>query len=123
MSARALDRVVACAIAVVVVVVLAATASDVGFTRDEGYYFKAGELYAQWWRLLATQPLQALSATAINEHLAYNPEHPFVMKGISPASTFPSSSPTSCSCSPGFVFGTRHGVLSSSVSPLVSPRA
>ena len=82
MSARAFDRIVAIAIAVVVVVVLAATASDVGFTRDEGYYFKAGELYAQWWRLLATQPLQALSATAINEHLAYNPEHPFVMKGL-----------------------------------------
>ena len=75
------DMLIALLVFVVVTVVVGVTAADVGFTRDEGYYFKAGELYAQWWRLLASDPLRAVSSTGINEHLGYNPEHPFIMKG------------------------------------------
>ncbi len=81
MSDRRCDRLIAGVLFVVVTVVVGVTAGDVGFTRDEGYYFKAGELYARWWRLLASDPLRALSSSGINEHLGYNPEHPFLMKG------------------------------------------
>lgn len=76
------DRVVAAVIFVVVTVSVGVTAQVVGFTRDEGYYFKAAELYAGWFRELVSQPMTALSRAGIDAHLAYNPEHPFLMKGL-----------------------------------------
>jgi hypothetical protein len=79
---RAIDTAMAAVIGVVVTVVVGVTAQSLGFTRDEGYYFKAAELYAGWWRELVAQPMTALSSTGINAHLGYNPEHPFVMKGL-----------------------------------------
>jgi len=72
----------AAVIAVVVALVVGATAQGLGFTRDEGYYFKAAELYAGWFRELVSQPAVALSRAGIDAHLAYNPEHPFLMKGL-----------------------------------------
>lgn len=82
MSEQRRDLFIAIAVAVGTFVVVAFTAQTLGFTRDEGYYFKAGELYANWFRQLASAPLTALSSSGINEHLGYNPEHPFVMKGL-----------------------------------------
>lgn len=82
LTPRAKDRVVAVAIAVVVAVVVGATAQSLGFVRDEGYYFKAGTQYAEWFRLLATTPSAALSTAGIDKHLSYNPEHPFLLKGL-----------------------------------------
>jgi hypothetical protein len=76
------DAALALALALVVTVVVGVTARDVGFTRDEGYYFKAGAQAAGWFRALATSPLTALSAAGIDEHLSYNPEHPFLLKGL-----------------------------------------
>ncbi len=78
---RRVDRLVALALFVAVVVVVAVTAQSLGFVRDEGYYFKAGVQYAEWWRALFSQPTTALSSTTIDQHLSYNPEHPFLMKG------------------------------------------
>jgi hypothetical protein len=83
---RRADRRAFLAIVVVVAVVVGVTAQSLGFTRDEGYYFKAGELYAAWWRLLFTDPSTALSTAGIDRHLGYNPEHPFLLKGSFAAS-------------------------------------
>ncbi len=56
-----------------------------GFTRDEGYYFKAGELYSHWFDELAEetragQPWRAFRRAVIDRHFAYNPEHPALPK-------------------------------------------
>jgi hypothetical protein len=75
------DRWLAVVVVVVTAVVVGATAQTLGFTRDEGYYFKAGELYANWWRALFSTPTTALSTAGIDQHLSYNPEHPFLLKG------------------------------------------
>lgn len=75
-------RVTALFITVLVSVVVGVTARGVGFTRDEGYYFKAAELYAGWFRELVSSPTTALSPAGINAHLGYNPEHPFLLKGL-----------------------------------------
>ena len=82
LSEPMLDVVVASVVGLLTVLVVGLTAQNLGFTRDEGYYFKAGEFAADWWRLLVTSPTTALSADGINAHLAYNPEHPFLMKGL-----------------------------------------
>ena len=79
---RAVALMIAVVVAVVVAIVVGVTAQHVGFTRDEGYYFKAAELYAGWFRELVTSPMAALSKARIDAHLAYNPEHPFLMKGL-----------------------------------------
>ncbi|MDP2343663.1 MAG: glycosyltransferase family 39 protein [Deltaproteobacteria bacterium] len=81
MKVDRLDRVLALVLFVGTVVVVGVSAQSLGFTRDEGYYFKAGQQYAQWWQELVTHPSDALSSSSINQHLAYNPEHPFLMKG------------------------------------------
>lgn len=75
------DRWLALCLFVGTVIVVGASAQSLGFTRDEGYYFKAGRLYAAWWQELVSQPLSALTTRSIDEHLSYNPEHPFLMKG------------------------------------------
>ncbi len=70
------------AIVAAVVVVVGVSAQSLGFVRDEGYYFKAATLYGEWFRMLGSSPLKAMSAASIDAHLSYNPEHPFLMKGL-----------------------------------------
>lgn len=72
---------------VVATVVVGVTAQNLGFTRDEGYYFKAGELYWGWYAellggLADGAPLRALSPEVIDKHWSYNHEHPALMKTL-----------------------------------------
>ena len=55
---------------------------SVGFTRDEGYYFKAARDYGRWFDLLFSQPSLAFSQTSIDSNWSYNPEHPVLMKSL-----------------------------------------
>ena len=72
---------VALVIAAVYVAVLWSTASDVGFTRDEGYYFKAAREYAGWWGVLfSSRFFDAFTAAEIAKHFSYNTEHPPLVK-------------------------------------------
>ena len=61
------------------------TSNDIGFTRDEGYYFKAGRDYFGWfaelWKNIFNGNLsQTFSKTAIDRHWSYNHEHPVLVK-------------------------------------------
>ncbi len=76
------DRRIAAVLVIVTALLVGAAAQQTGFTRDEGYYFKAGEHAAAWVRAVVTSPSEALSAAGINAHLSYNPEHPFLLKGL-----------------------------------------
>jgi hypothetical protein len=77
-----IDRVAATLIAGVSFAILAASSSSLGFTRDEGYYFKAAHQYAVWWGVLFRHPFEAVSSATIQQLLSYNPEHPFLLKGL-----------------------------------------
>ena len=55
---------------------------DIGFGRDEGYYFKAGELYSRWFSALVDPDEEALSLAAVERHWKYNPEHPAIYKTL-----------------------------------------
>jgi hypothetical protein len=79
------DRLVALALAVVVFGVLVATQRIEGVSRDEAYYFKAGEQYFGWFsglwdHLRAGKPGRSFTAADINRHFSYNHEHPPVAK-------------------------------------------
>jgi 4-amino-4-deoxy-L-arabinose transferase-like glycosyltransferase len=85
MSARSpIDRaitVLAALVAAAYVLVLWRTAPDMGYTRDEGYYFKAAEEYARWWgTLFSRRFLEAFGDPEIKLHFSYNTEHPALVK-------------------------------------------
>lgn len=81
------DTALAVALGILTVVTVGLTAQTLGYTRDEGYYFKAGELYWGWYRALFDgvargEPLAAFSAEVIDKHWSYNHEHPALMKTL-----------------------------------------
>ena len=72
---------------VVSYVTLRISSPSVGFTRDEGYYFKAGEQYIGWYRQLwsdlwSGQLLNAFSDATITRFFEYNHEHPALIKTL-----------------------------------------
>jgi 4-amino-4-deoxy-L-arabinose transferase-like glycosyltransferase len=69
-------------IAAVYVAVLLATAKDIGFARDEGFYFTSAESYGRWFELLAKNPKQAIKKSSIDSHWQINSEHPALMKSL-----------------------------------------
>ena len=72
---------VALALALASFVVLWVTAPAIGFTRDEGYYFKAAEEYAGWWGVLFSRDFtSAFSDATILKFFNYNHEHPPLVK-------------------------------------------
>lgn len=86
MSQRLTDLVFAAAIFVGSLVILLVT-TDVGITRDEGFYFRAASEYVEWFKQLWRNLLDGELATSftrenIDEHWSYNPEHPALMKAL-----------------------------------------
>ncbi|MBW2261466.1 MAG: glycosyltransferase family 39 protein [Deltaproteobacteria bacterium] len=62
------------------VAVLLATAGDVGFSRDEGFYFTASEHYMRWFDLLGEDRQTAVTQQVVDRHWRMNSEHPPLMK-------------------------------------------
>lgn len=70
---------------VLTTVVVGLTADGIGFTRDEGYYFKAGRDYWGWFAEFGTRIARgdvfgAFSPAVIDKHWSYNHEHPVLVK-------------------------------------------
>ena len=63
-------------LAVIAVVLLTATAPDIGLTWDEPAYIAASESYVAWLGKLITHPGYALSAEGIRYYWTPNNEHP-----------------------------------------------
>lgn len=83
-SPRKNDLVVAGLIFVGSLILFLAT-TDIGFTRDEGFYFHAASLYVGWFEDLWANFVNGDLATSftrenIDRHWGNNPEHPVVMK-------------------------------------------
>jgi hypothetical protein len=76
------DRVVALLLGGAYVVWLLATARELGFPRDEGFYFHAATDYARWFDLLLTDRHAAMERGAIDGIWGTNHEHPSLMKSL-----------------------------------------
>ena len=61
-------------------VLLLVTAPEIGYARDEGFYFQAARVYGKWLALLASDPSRTLQRTAIEATFRVNAEHPPLMK-------------------------------------------
>jgi 4-amino-4-deoxy-L-arabinose transferase-like glycosyltransferase len=62
------------------VVVLTATARDIGLTWDEPTYIVAAEIYPGWFAELLARPKYALSDEGVTAYWAFNHEHPPLSK-------------------------------------------
>lgn len=87
-DAAAPSRALPLALAALTVAALWATQADVGFTRDEGYYFTAAQHYEAWIDLLLRSPAEAISARGTERHWSYNAEHPGLAKLLFATSHF-----------------------------------
>ena len=84
-DAHRVDVLVGLGIFVVVLLAVGWSAQSLGFTRDEGYYFKAGREYWGWFaelgtRLMRGDVLGAFTQEVIDKHWSYNHEHPVLVK-------------------------------------------
>ena len=64
------------------VVWLLATTRELGFPRDEGFYFHAGADYSRWFDMLLSNPSSAFDRATIDGIWGENHEHPALMKSL-----------------------------------------
>jgi hypothetical protein len=75
------DHAVGLALASVYVAWLVVTARSLGFTRDEAFYFRAGQDYERWFEMILDAKKEAFEAGA-DSIFSYNHEHPPLMKDL-----------------------------------------
>ncbi len=76
------DHVVGAAIGFVYVVWLLATSRELGFPRDEGFYFHAASDYARWFDMVFSHAPNAFEKGTIDGIWGENHEHPALMKSL-----------------------------------------
>lgn len=81
------DTLIFVAFFLITVILVGVSSDSVGFTRDEGYYFKAGEQYFGWFRELGESMRvgdwrRPFTQQVIDKHLKYNFEHPVLLKNL-----------------------------------------
>ncbi len=82
--ARLADHLIAWALGVAYVAILMTTA-DMGFTRDESFYFHAAAEYSGWFEELGDNIREhrvaaSFTQDSVDRHWSYNPEHPVLAK-------------------------------------------
>src|SRR5690606_33924801 len=66
----------------VYLVVLLGTSSELGMSRDEGFYVIAADRYAGWYEKLFDDPESAFTREVVDRHWSYNHEHPSLPKTV-----------------------------------------
>ncbi|AKT40506.1 ArnT family glycosyltransferase [Chondromyces crocatus] len=79
---RWVDPLVGLALGVAFVALLLDTAGNLGYARDEGFYFAAADRYAAWFELLASDFRTAVSRRAVDAAWSVNHEHPALIKSL-----------------------------------------
>ena len=76
------DHAIGIAIGLVYVIWLLATSRELGFPRDEGFYFHAASDYSRWFDMLFNHSSQAFERSNIDGIWSENHEHPALMKSL-----------------------------------------
>ncbi|WP_437650722.1 ArnT family glycosyltransferase [Sorangium sp. So ce362] len=76
------DGLIALAFAAAYVALLLATAGDLGYARDEGFYFHAASRYGAWFQALIEAPRAALDPAIVDAAWSVNHEHPGLIKSL-----------------------------------------
>jgi 4-amino-4-deoxy-L-arabinose transferase-like glycosyltransferase len=75
-----LEVAVAGTLALIYFALLSSTLEDLGYARDEGFYFQAATRYQAWFELLWRDRATALAQ--VDEHWSFNHEHPALVKSL-----------------------------------------
>jgi 4-amino-4-deoxy-L-arabinose transferase-like glycosyltransferase len=62
--------------------ILLNTVSNLGYARDEGFYFVAADEYLKWFRLFASEPSVAVDQSSVDKYWRTNHEHPALIKSL-----------------------------------------
>ena len=76
------DPLIAFSLAATYVLLLVATTRNLGYARDEGFYFHAASDYKKWFDILFTDPRQALQQETVDRFWRTNHEHPAFVKSL-----------------------------------------
>ncbi len=76
------DRVLSTLLFFGYLVLLLSTVRDLGYARDEGFYFQAARSYESWFELLGSDFRRALEPATIDRYWGVNHEHPALMKSL-----------------------------------------
>lgn len=79
---RWIDRGIFTALTLGYVAWLASSVRDLGYARDEGFYFHAAQTYGQWFELLWADPARAVQRASVDRFWQENHEHPALMKSL-----------------------------------------
>lgn len=79
---RLADPAIAVALCVGYVALLVTSVHDLGYARDEGFYFNAAYDYKAWFEILFKDPAAALKQAAVDAHFRNNHEHPVFVKSL-----------------------------------------
>ena len=79
---RLIDPALAVVIGLSYLALLLLTVSDLGYARDEGFYYQAAQRYAQWFELLLREPALAITREHVDPYWSVNHEHPALMKSL-----------------------------------------
>ncbi len=61
---------------------LLSTVHDLGYARDEGFYFQAADRYLKWFEQLAEDPSGAIKQSSVDRYWTVNHEHPALIKSL-----------------------------------------
>lgn len=81
-SKRVQDHLIGLLLGGALLTALLSNAHNIGFARDEGFYFSAAESYQKWFDRLAANPDTALTKEVIDKYWRVNHEHPALMKTL-----------------------------------------
>lgn len=79
---KAADPLIALVLGASYVALLLSTVHDLGYARDEGFYFHAAVSYKGWFDELFRNPGAALLRSSVDRYFADNHEHPVFVKSL-----------------------------------------
>jgi 4-amino-4-deoxy-L-arabinose transferase-like glycosyltransferase len=79
---RLVDPLIALSLGLGYLAALLRSVKDLGYARDEGFYFQAASSYARWFEQLLATPRAALDRRAVDLAWGVNHEHPALIKSL-----------------------------------------
>jgi len=76
------DVLTAAALGLAYLVLLLSSVSDLGYARDEGFYFHAARAYEAWFSSLSSDAGAALERNVVDQTFRVNHEHPVFIKSL-----------------------------------------
>jgi 4-amino-4-deoxy-L-arabinose transferase-like glycosyltransferase len=77
-----IDPLIALVLGAGYVALLLHTVHDLGYARDEGFYFRAATDYRKWFDILFREPSQAFDQDVVDRYWRDNHEHPAFVKSL-----------------------------------------